>query len=121
MVVGRLGSRLEVTEECAQPPIASGPGAPHFLIHNKGEHVAVAVQDVGLGPAHAVYMDSEKSIDLGVVERVPLGHKVALADLASGANVIEYGVPVGRTRRVIHSGELVHVHNLKNRRRETSE
>jgi (2R)-sulfolactate sulfo-lyase subunit alpha len=101
--------------------VTAGPAAPHFLVHNEGDHVGVAVQDVQPGTARVTYMDSERTIELDVREDVPLGHKVALADLAAGADVIEYQVPVGRTRQAIGKGELVHVHNLRSARWEKSE
>lgn len=100
--------------------VVGGTGAPHFLVHNEGDHVGVAVQDVEPGPRRAVYMDSDREVEIAVVEPVPLGHKVALVDLDDGAGVIEYRVPVGVTRRAIRGGELVHVHNLRSARWRTS-
>jgi (2R)-sulfolactate sulfo-lyase subunit alpha len=47
---------------------------------------------------------------------VPLGHKIALRDLAAGERVIKYGVPIGVATRDIRAGEHVHVHNLKGER-----
>jgi (2R)-sulfolactate sulfo-lyase subunit alpha len=90
--------------------------ALHGLIHNEGDHVAVSVRDVDPGPARLVYMDTEREVELDVLEQVPLGHKVALTDLADGADVIEYGARIGLTRRPIRKGELVHVHNLRSAR-----
>ena len=108
-------------ESGPQDQVRARPGAPHFLVHNEGDHVGVAVQDVEPGPASAVYMDSERRVDLEVRERVPLGHKVALSDLEAGAEVIEYGVRIGRTRRSIQRGEWVHVHNIRSARWDTGE
>lgn len=105
----------------AQTEVVPRPGAPHFLVHNEGDHVGVAVQDVEPGRAVVVYMDSERGDELEVLERVPLGHKVALIDLEAGVDVIEYRVPVGRTRQPVRKGEWVHVHNLRSRRWEKSE
>ena len=95
--------------------------APHFLVHNEGDHVGVAVQDVGPGRRRAVYIDSDREEEIDVTEAVPLGHKVALADLDTGADVIEYEVRIGHTRRPVRRGELVHVHNLRSARWERSE
>ena len=95
-----------------QAAVTAGGAAPHFLIHNEGDQVGVAVQDVEPGPARLVYMDSERELELEVREQVPLGHKVALADLAEGAEVTEYGVRIGLTRGPIRKGDLVHVHNI---------
>lgn len=91
-----------------------------FLVHNEGDHVGVAVRDVPAGGAIAVYLDSDREVAVDVAEDVPLGHKLALADLAAGADVIEYGVRIGRTRREIQAGALVHVHNLGSARWERS-
>jgi len=96
-------------------------GAPHFLVHNEGDHVAVAVQDVDAGRRRAVYLDSDREVEVDVTETVPLGHKVALTDLEEGADVVEYAVRVGLTRRPVRRGELVHVHNLRSARWERSE
>jgi (2R)-sulfolactate sulfo-lyase subunit alpha len=96
-------------------------GAPHFLVHNEGDHVGVAVQDVEPGRRRAVYLDSDREVQVEVVEPVPLGHKVALADLDEGASVVEYEVRVGLTRRRVRRGELVHVHNLRSARWRSSE
>ena len=90
--------------------------APHFLVHNEGDHVGVAVQDVEPGRRRAVYLDSDREVEVEVAEAVPLGHKVALRDLEEGAAVVEYEVPIGVTRTTVRSGQLVHVHNLRSGR-----
>lgn len=102
-------------------PVTAGPDAPHFLVHNEGDHVGVAVQDVRPGQARATYMDSERTIELDVREAVPLGHKVALLDLGQDDDVIEYRARIGRTRQPIAKGALVHVHNVRSARWEKSE
>ena len=94
--------------------------APHFLVHNEGDHVAVATQDVAPGEGKAVYMDSDRAVTVYPTEAIPLGHKVALVDLAEGAEVIEYGVRVAITRRSIKAGQLVHVHNVRSARWQNS-
>jgi (2R)-sulfolactate sulfo-lyase subunit alpha len=93
---------------------------PDFLVHNEGDHVAVAVRDVEPAAARIVYVDSDREATLEVLEPVPLGHKVALTDLAGGADVIEYGVRIGRTREAIGAGRHVHVHNIRSARWEQS-
>lgn len=95
---------------------ADGSAPPDFLIHNEGDHVAVAVRDVDPGPVRAVHMDTGREVRLRAAERIPLGHKVALADLAADAEVIEYGVRVGLTRVAVTRGALVHVHNIRSAR-----
>jgi (2R)-sulfolactate sulfo-lyase subunit alpha len=106
-------NQIQTTPET---PIRAPKSAPAFLIHNEGDHVAVAVQDVEPGEQAAVYMDSDRAVTVRVREAIPLGHKVALIDLDEGAEVIEYGVQIGVTRQPIAAGQLVHVHNLRSAR-----
>lgn len=47
---------------------------------------------------------------------VPIGHKVALRDLAVGDTVIKYGQDIGRVVAPIAKGDHVHTHNLKTKR-----
>jgi (2R)-sulfolactate sulfo-lyase subunit alpha len=96
------------------------PTAPAFLVHNEGDAVAVAVQDVAPSECTVVYLDSDREARLTVTEEIPLGHKVALMDLAEGAEVIEYGVRVALTRQPIKVGQLVHVHNVRSARWQNS-
>ncbi len=87
-----------------------------FLAHRDGDAVAVAVRDVEPGPRHAAYLDETAAVTLDVAAKVPLGHKVALRDVASGEEVVEYGVVIGRATSDIRAGDYVHVHNLKGER-----
>jgi (2R)-sulfolactate sulfo-lyase subunit alpha len=93
---------------------------PGFLVHNEGDDVAVAVDDIEPGRAVVVYIDSNRDVEVPVREKIPLGHKIALNDLASGADVIEYGVRIGLARSAIGRGELVHVHNVRSARWQSS-
>jgi (2R)-sulfolactate sulfo-lyase subunit alpha len=88
-----------------------------FLVHNPEDNVGVAVVDIGVpGPAVGGFRDSDGNVEVSVAEPVPLGHKVALRDVAKGAEVIEYGVPIGVATADIGAGQLVHIHNLKGQR-----
>ena len=87
-----------------------------FMVHNEGDHVGVAVEDVAVGRFQAYYMDSHREVEVDALEPIPLGHKIALTDLAPDADLIEYGVRVGKTRKAIGRGHLVHVHNVRSAR-----
>lgn len=110
----------EVTRVGGRPEEAGTAQAPDFLVHNEGDDVAVAVTDVKPGPARVRYLDSGRQVAVDVTEAIPLGHKVALVDLAGESDVREYGVRVARTRSAISRGSLAHVHNLRSARWETS-
>jgi (2R)-sulfolactate sulfo-lyase subunit alpha len=93
---------------------------PDFLAHRAGDAVAVAVRDVEPGSARVGYLDGTPSTDVDVTAKVPLGHKVALAHLPAGEDVIEYGVRVGITSTTIAKGDYVHIHNVRSARWQNS-
>lgn len=90
-----------------------------FLAHEPGDAVAVAVRDVEPGSAALAVLGAEGRREITVAEPIPLGHKIALVDLAEGAEVVEYGQPIGVTRKAIAAGEHVHVHNLRSTKWQT--
>lgn len=89
----------------------------NFLVHAPDDAVGVAVQDIAAGSsARGRVQDSGGSVEVDVVDAIPLGHKIALRDLSAGDQVLEYGTAIGRATRDIRVGEHVHVHNLKGER-----
>jgi (2R)-sulfolactate sulfo-lyase subunit alpha len=96
--------------------MAQPPGAPGFLAHRDGDLVGVAVRDLDPGPAAGGYLNGPASISVRLTEAVPLGHKLALTDIAAGQEIIEYGQPVGVATRDIRRGDHVHVHNVRSAR-----
>ena len=87
-----------------------------FLVHNPDDMVGVAVADIAPGPGVRGRVQNGAAVELDVTQPVPLGHKVALRDIAAGEQVVKYGVPIGRATQDIHRGDHVHVHNLKGER-----
>ena len=51
--------------------------------------------------------------ELRLLNTIPMGHKVAVADIVEGATVFKYGEDIGTARQPIRRGEWVHTHNLK--------
>jgi altronate dehydratase len=49
---------------------------------------------------------------MAIAENIPFGHKVALADICEGGEVIKYGIVIGHAKSAIAKGEHVHVHNV---------
>jgi len=47
-----------------------------------------------------------------VNDALPLGHKIALADIKSGSDVVKYGAKIGRASKDIKTGDYVHIHNV---------
>jgi len=89
-----------------------------FLVHSTADNVGVAVvSGVRCGSELAGrVMDSGEGITVLALQDIPLGHKIAVADIASGATVIKYGHDIGRAVAPICKGQHVHVHNLRTKR-----
>ena len=85
-----------------------------ILLHEPKDDVGVAVRDLKRGETiGALTLEGQAAGRVTLRDRVPLGHKVALRDLAPGQSVIKYGRPVGQAVQPIRRGAHVHVHNLK--------
>jgi (2R)-sulfolactate sulfo-lyase subunit alpha len=95
-----------------------GQKAPDFLVHEDGDSVGVIViEGVKAGTELTGWvMSQDRTVAVKVLDDIPIGHKIALADLAVDDSVIKYGVDIGRVVAAVKKGEHVHVHNLKTRR-----
>ena len=88
-----------------------------LLVHEAEDHVGVAILGLEAGSqAQAVTLDGRRVRTVEVTQDIPLGHKVALRDIAEGSPVVEYGRSIGRATQPIPKGSHVHVHNLKSER-----
>ena len=88
-----------------------------FLVHEKADNVGVATVEIKAGETvQGLYMDSQESFSLKALEDIPLGHKIALSDMAVDGSVIKYGADIGRVVADIKTGGHVHIQNLKTRR-----
>lgn len=88
-----------------------------FLVHHAEDMVGVAVHDIAPGTGVPGRVQSTgQELRLDVLDQVPLGHKVALRDIAAGDPVVKYGVTIGLATGNIQAGQHVHVHNLKGQR-----
>ena len=79
----------------------------YIQIHPK-DNVAVALADL---PAGEVLHLSGR--DVALREAIPVGHKIALADLNELDQVIKYGYPIGHVIRRVQSGEWINEQVLK--------
>lgn len=81
------------------------------LLMDSTDNVVTCVQDVTQG-ADVVYRSNGELVSVTALEDIPSCHKVALVDLAEGADVLKYGELIGRTTRVIEKGHLVNHENI---------
>jgi galactarate dehydratase len=75
---------------------------PHTIRMHADDNVAIVANDGGL--------DAGTVLPSGLVlrDRVPQGHKLALVDIAAGAPVRRYGIPIGHALQPIAAGRWVH-------------
>ena len=84
------------------------------LLHEPKDDVGVAVADLKKGTTiGALTLEGKAVGKVKLLDNVPLGHKVAMRDLALNKPVIKYGRPVGKAVKPISRGAHVHTHNVK--------
>ena len=90
----------------------------HFVVHEEGDGVGVVVVE-GVQSGNVLtgwIMKDDKDLQVTAKSDIPIGHKVALKDLAVGDTVVKYGVDIGKVVQPIRKGEHAHVHNIKTKR-----
>ena len=91
---------------------------PQLLVHNKKDNVGVVVVEGVEAGADLLCVVTEDNSDFQITSKhdVPIGHKIALADLAEGDTAVKYGTDIGRIVADVAKGAHVHTHNLKTKR-----
>ena len=90
----------------------------HFVVHDEGDSVGVVVVE-GVKASQELtgwIMDQDREVKVRAKSDIPIGHKLAIRDLAPNDTVIKYGVDIGRAVARIGLGEHAHVHNIKTKR-----
>lgn len=94
------------------------PRQPQLLVHDRRDNVGVVVVENLTAGTDLLGVVTEDNSEIRAVcnQDVPIGHKVALRDLAVGDVVIKYGQDIGKVVAPIRRGDHVHTHNLKTKR-----
>jgi arabinonate dehydratase len=88
--------------------IAKLPTAENAVIHlHPADNVAIA--RVALAAGQEIHAAGRS---IHVADAIPAGHKVAVAVIGAGENILRYGQVIGRARTPIESGQHVHTHNV---------
>ncbi len=83
--------------------------ATNIVVLAETDNVGIAVSDIA---ADEMARSAEgRAVKAG--EPVPLGHKIALREIAAGERIVRFGVPVGIATSDIGPGRLVHIHNVR--------
>ena len=91
---------------------------PHCLVHSPKDTVGVVVVE-GLEAGTdmlCLITENDTTFNLQAKVAIPIGHKVALADVNAGDTIFKYGEDIGRAVTNIKKGEHLHVHNVKTKR-----
>lgn len=91
---------------------------PHLLVHDGADNVGVVVVEGLKAGTDMLCVVTHDNSDFRLTAKVdiPIGHKVALKDLATGDTVIKYGEDIGKMIGPAEQGGHVHTHNLKTKR-----
>ncbi len=75
---------------------------------NPKDNVVVALHPIAKGTAVPV-----DNTTVTAVEDIPQGHKMAIAPIKAGENVIKYGFPIGHATADAVPGTWMHTHNVR--------
>ena len=91
---------------------------PQLLVHHPDDNVGVVVvEDLKAGTDMlCVVTHDNTDFRLTAKADIPIGHKVALKDLATGDTVFKYGEDIGKMVGDAETGGHVHTHNCKTKR-----
>ncbi len=90
----------------------------HFVLHDGNDSVGVVVvEGVAAGAELTGWiMDEDRMTSVTARQDIPIGHKIALKDMAPGDTVLKYAVDIGKVVAPIRAGDHTHVHNVKTKR-----
>ncbi len=92
--------------------------APHLLVHDKRDNCGVVVIEGLTAGTEMLCVVTEDNSDFRLTAKhdIPIGHKVALAELKEGDTAVKYGEDIGKIIASVGPGEHLHTHNLKTKR-----
>lgn len=82
------------------------------LVINEKDNVATALEPLDTGNTVTVSVQGTLQ-KIRLLSDVPMGHKLAIKDIAKGKALIKYGEAIGQSTADIFRGEHVHIHNVK--------
>lgn len=93
-------------------------GSTAFQVH-AADNVATLLDHAAAGTALQI-IGSAQARQVAAREEIALGHKVAVAPIAAGAEVTKFGVVIGIATQAIAPGAWVHLHNCRSQLDERS-
>lgn len=90
----------------------------HFVMHDPHDSVGVVVvEGVQAGmELNGWIIDEDRMTSVKAIQDIPIGHKIALRDMAPGETVMKYATDIGAVTAPIARGAHAHVHNIRTKR-----
>ena len=82
------------------------------VVMKPADNVATCLADMRAGET-ATYAVGGETKSVTLKDDIPFGHKIALADIGAGGDVLKYAEIIGVASQAIAAGEHVHVHNVE--------
>ena len=92
--------------------------APDFIVHDAKDTVGVIVKE-GIDANTTLkgwVMEDDSTVEIACIDPIPLGHKIALGEIAEGDTILKYGHDIGKAVAKIAKGGHVHTQNVKTKR-----
>lgn len=89
----------------SSPP--TPPHDPRLLQLASEDNISAAARTIEAGEVIAIGGQT-----VTISQRIPTGHKIAVAAIARGEKVVKYGAPIGTATQDIRPGDYVHTHNV---------
>lgn len=87
---------------------------PRAIVLNRADNVATLLEAGSAGDT--CRLEGEIVGEVVLLQDVPFGHKVCVANTTAGATILKYGQVIGRASRQVLAGEHMHVHNIESAR-----
>ena|SRR6516164_5080314 len=83
----------------------------NMVVLSGRDNVGIATRDIAAG----AQASEVNGLTVAAGEAIPLGHKIALADIAANDLILRFGVGIAVATAFIPRGRLVHIHNVASR------
>lgn len=87
---------------------------PRCIALHPTDNVATLIDAASAGDECTLQGERQGCVTL--LQDVAFGHKVCIAEVAQGGEILKYGQVIGRATRSITVGEHAHVHNIDSAR-----
>jgi altronate dehydratase small subunit len=87
---------------------------PRCMVLHPADNVATLIDAARAGDTCTLQGEREGVVTL--LQDVAFGHKVCVAEVPRGGEILKYGQVIGRATQAITVGEHAHVHNIDSAR-----